>query len=70
MWVFILCIVALYIGFIALMVKLIKWLMKPTYWHKTSFGWYGTGHEKLTDRDKKHIRKVEKNSENKIGKKE
>lgn len=61
MWIFILILIliALIVGFIALIVKLIKWLAMPTYWHKTSFGWYGTGNRQLTEKDKKHIRKME-----------
>lgn len=40
-------------------VKLIKWIIKPSYWHKHSGGYYINGRKELSQKDKKIIKKLQ-----------
>ena len=41
-------------------VKLIKWVTAPSYWHKYSGGYYINGRKELSQKDKKKIKKLQR----------
>lgn len=56
-WIFLILILALVIYGA---VKLVKWVVSPTYWHKYDGGYYGNGRKELSEKDKEKIRKLQK----------
>ena len=56
-WIIIISILAISIYGI---VKLIKWVTAPSYWHKYSGGYYINGRKELSQKDKKKIKELQR----------
>ena len=57
-WIIIISILAICIYGI---VKLIKWVTSPSYWHKYSGGYYINGRKELSQKDKRKLKNCKEN---------